>query len=150
MLINASREFQVQIDGTVLAPSKVGSWPKSGLFQWINFKWLHNFTIQGSGTVDGQGSNWWSSTTTAASQSKHIKVSIHHSNFFFIKILQKHMLQLANLSVMYLRLAKEVKAHSRYQTHSKIHLISSYILARAKYIYLSVTYCSRLSRFCSP
>ena len=48
-----------QVDGAVLAPTKVSSWPKSSLFQWLNFKWLHNFTIQGSGTVDGMGFNWW-------------------------------------------------------------------------------------------
>lgn len=53
----------LQIDGAVLAPPKVSSWPKSSLFQWLNFKWLHNFTIQGSGTVDGQGFNWWTLST---------------------------------------------------------------------------------------
>ncbi|KAF6157418.1 hypothetical protein GIB67_004356 [Kingdonia uniflora] len=49
----------LQIDGTLLASRNVDSWPKSSLFQWINFKWISNFTIQGSGTVDGQGSAWW-------------------------------------------------------------------------------------------
>ncbi|XWS34755.1 hypothetical protein CRYUN_Cryun21dG0064700 [Craigia yunnanensis] len=49
----------LQIRGALLAPPKVGSWPKSSRFQWINFKWIHNFTIQGSGVVDGQGSQWW-------------------------------------------------------------------------------------------
>ncbi|XP_004489794.1 probable polygalacturonase At1g80170 [Cicer arietinum] len=52
-------DLTLQIDGIVLAPSEVSSWPKSSLFQWINFKWVQNFTIKGSGTVDGQGSNWW-------------------------------------------------------------------------------------------
>lgn len=52
----------IQIDGTLLAPPKIGSWPKSSLYQWINFKWIQNFTIQGEGTADGQGSNWWSSS----------------------------------------------------------------------------------------
>jgi galacturan 1,4-alpha-galacturonidase len=52
----------LQIDGTILAPPEVSSWPKSSLFQWINFKWVQNFTIKGYGTIDGQGSNWWSST----------------------------------------------------------------------------------------
>lgn len=51
-----------QIDGTLLAPPKIGSWPKSSLYQWINFKWLQNFTIRGTGTADGQGSNWWCSS----------------------------------------------------------------------------------------
>ncbi|XP_076946807.1 polygalacturonase At1g48100-like [Bidens hawaiensis] len=49
----------IQIDGTLLAPSKVGSWSKSNLYQWINIKWVQNITIQGSGTIDGQGCNWW-------------------------------------------------------------------------------------------
>ncbi|XP_071709312.1 probable polygalacturonase At1g80170, partial [Rutidosis leptorrhynchoides] len=57
----------LQIDGALLAPSKIGSWSKSNLFQWINFKWVHNLTIQGSGTIDGQGSNWW-----APVKSKHV------------------------------------------------------------------------------
>uniref|UniRef100_A0A803PGM8 Polygalacturonase n=1 Tax=Cannabis sativa TaxID=3483 RepID=A0A803PGM8_CANSA len=48
-----------QIDGTLLAPPKIGSWQKYNLFQWIYFKWINNFTIQGTGVVDGQGSNWW-------------------------------------------------------------------------------------------
>ncbi|KAL7110328.1 hypothetical protein ACP275_05G018400 [Erythranthe tilingii] len=52
----------LQIDGTLLAPPKIGSWAKSNLYQWMNFKWLQNFTIQGTGTVDGQGSNWWCSS----------------------------------------------------------------------------------------
>ncbi|KAI3435193.1 uncharacterized protein J3R85_006431, partial [Psidium guajava] len=50
----------LQIDGIVQAPPKVGSWKKSSLFQWLNFKWVQNFTVQGTGTVDGQGAEWWS------------------------------------------------------------------------------------------
>ncbi|KAM1065751.1 hypothetical protein ACFX13_021567 [Malus domestica] len=53
-------DLVLQIDGTLLAPSKVGSWPDSGLLQWINLKYVHNFTIQGTGSVDGQGFDWWS------------------------------------------------------------------------------------------
>ncbi|KAK7309716.1 hypothetical protein RJT34_06669 [Clitoria ternatea] len=55
-------DLTLQIDGTLLAPPDASSWPKSSLFQWINFKWVQNFTIKGSGTVDGQGYNWWSSS----------------------------------------------------------------------------------------
>ncbi|XP_060669690.1 polygalacturonase At1g48100 [Ziziphus jujuba] len=64
----------LQIDGTLLAPPNVGSWPKSSLFQWINFKWVQNFTIKGTGIVDGQGYSWWkySSIYFLQKNSKHI------------------------------------------------------------------------------
>ncbi|KAH9627209.1 hypothetical protein KSS87_020755, partial [Heliosperma pusillum] len=59
-------QIALQIDGTILAPPEVSSWAKSDLFQWINIKWVQNFTIQGSGVVNGQGSKWWSSSQTTA------------------------------------------------------------------------------------
>ncbi|OWM76086.1 hypothetical protein CDL15_Pgr009732 [Punica granatum] len=62
------------IDGTLLAPPKVGSWPKSSWFQWLNFKWVQNFTIRGTGMVDGQGSNWWS----LSDQVQHIQRKLKH------------------------------------------------------------------------
>ncbi|KAL0372366.1 UNVERIFIED_CONTAM: Polygalacturonase [Sesamum calycinum] len=62
----------LQIDGTLLAPPKIGSWPKaSSYINGINFKWLQNFTVQGAGTADGQGSNWWSSSQN--DQKKRVK-----------------------------------------------------------------------------
>ncbi|KAM7251713.1 hypothetical protein ACFE04_023596 [Oxalis oulophora] len=67
-------QLVLQIDGSLLAPPKVSSWSKSSLFQWINFKWVSNFTIQGSGMVDGQGSDWWTTSQIYSIQknSKHI------------------------------------------------------------------------------
>ncbi|XP_042020043.1 polygalacturonase At1g48100-like isoform X1 [Salvia splendens] len=62
----------LQIDGTLLAPSKIWSSPKSSLYQWMNFKWLQNFTIKGAGTVDGQGSNWWASSQPNQKKAKRI------------------------------------------------------------------------------
>ncbi|KAI5352292.1 hypothetical protein L3X38_005183 [Prunus dulcis] len=62
-------DLVLQIDGTLLAPSKASTWPESSLFQWINFKYARNFTIQGTGIVDGQGSDWWNSS--AHKRSKH-------------------------------------------------------------------------------
>ncbi|KAK1297804.1 hypothetical protein QJS10_CPB14g00086 [Acorus calamus] len=60
----------LQIDGIVLAPQTIGAWPKFNTYQWINFKWLQNFTIQGSGTVDGHGSSWWNLSQTHHNQKK--------------------------------------------------------------------------------
>ncbi|EFH51585.1 hypothetical protein ARALYDRAFT_484425 [Arabidopsis lyrata subsp. lyrata] len=56
-------ETVVQIEGTLVAPEKIGSWPKSSLFQWLNIKWVSHVTIQGSGTLNGRGSNWWNLDT---------------------------------------------------------------------------------------
>ncbi|KAG6529990.1 polygalacturonase At1g48100-like [Zingiber officinale] len=49
----------LQIDGTLVAPPAVA---KSKRLQWINIKWLHDFTLQGSGSVDGQGFVLWNSS----------------------------------------------------------------------------------------
>ncbi|XP_008657773.1 polygalacturonase At1g48100 [Zea mays] len=49
-----SAKLTLQIDGTVLAPPEMGSWPKPRRpLQWLNFKWLQGFSIQGTGAVDG-------------------------------------------------------------------------------------------------
>ncbi|KAI4328199.1 hypothetical protein L6164_020573 [Bauhinia variegata] len=63
----------LQIDGTLLAPPETHSWTRLTLFQWINFKWVHNFTIKGSGTVNGQGSNWWSTSQVYYMQKRNSK-----------------------------------------------------------------------------
>ncbi|CAI9092967.1 OLC1v1028353C2 [Oldenlandia corymbosa var. corymbosa] len=58
-----------EIDGTILAPAKVWSGPTDVMYQWINLKWVQNFTIRGSGTVDGQGCEWWN---LASSSHRHL------------------------------------------------------------------------------
>ncbi|KAH9303717.1 hypothetical protein KI387_008121, partial [Taxus chinensis] len=47
-----------QIQGTIIAPTSPRTW-NDGLLQWIQFIKLNGITIQGSGTIDGQGSVWW-------------------------------------------------------------------------------------------
>ncbi|XP_015696450.2 polygalacturonase At1g48100-like [Oryza brachyantha] len=51
-------KLTLQIDGDVLAPPGMGYWPRARRpLQWLNFKWLNGFTIQGTGTVDGQSTS---------------------------------------------------------------------------------------------
>ncbi|XP_073115398.1 polygalacturonase At1g48100 [Elaeis guineensis] len=67
--------LNLQIDGDIIAPTGVAAWPKSNLFQWMNLKWLNDFTIQGRGTFDGQGSTFWN-----FSQSRHTQKEIKHQS----------------------------------------------------------------------
>ncbi|KAF3323020.1 polygalacturonase [Carex littledalei] len=46
------------IDGTILAALTMKTNLKLNIFQWLNFKWLTGFTIRGSGTVNGQWSQF--------------------------------------------------------------------------------------------
>ncbi|KAJ0989075.1 hypothetical protein J5N97_007431 [Dioscorea zingiberensis] len=50
-----------QLDGTIIAPTSSKAW-SSGLLQWLEFTKLRGITIQGSGTIEGQGNAWWSSS----------------------------------------------------------------------------------------
>ncbi|KAI0516156.1 hypothetical protein KFK09_008828 [Dendrobium nobile] len=52
-------DLVLKIDGTLLAPTST-AWSTSARYQWLNLKWLSSFTIQGSGSLNGQGSSWWS------------------------------------------------------------------------------------------
>ncbi|XP_010925884.1 polygalacturonase At1g48100 [Elaeis guineensis] len=47
-----------QLDGTIIAPTSSTAWG-SGLLQWLEFTKLRGITIQGSGTIEGRGSIWW-------------------------------------------------------------------------------------------
>ncbi|CAN6216917.1 unnamed protein product [Urochloa humidicola] len=49
-----------QVDGTILADAGSTAWRSGVVMQWLEFKNVRGFTIQGCGTVDGQGSHWWS------------------------------------------------------------------------------------------
>ncbi|CAM8906145.1 unnamed protein product [Rhodiola kirilowii] len=52
-----------QLDGKIIAPKSFNSW-KSGILKWIEFTKLKGITIQGVGTIDGQGSVWWTTSKT--------------------------------------------------------------------------------------
>ncbi|KAK3028213.1 hypothetical protein RJ639_039496 [Escallonia herrerae] len=94
-----------QIDGTLLAPQD--AWPRSSFFQWINIKWVHNFTIQGMGTADGQGSHWWASSQTAYSQVRIIEITgselVEHRafNHFYSFTMQKRSTHIALLRIYF-------------------------------------------------
>ncbi|KAK6912206.1 Glycoside hydrolase, family 28 [Dillenia turbinata] len=51
---------QVQIEGTIKAPSEVSAWEGLDNGKWILFKDLKSgLNIYGSGSVDGSGKAWW-------------------------------------------------------------------------------------------
>ncbi|XP_025812851.1 polygalacturonase At1g48100-like [Panicum hallii] len=54
-----------QVDGTILAHTGSTAWRSGVLTQWLEFKNVRGLTIQGRGTVDGQGSHWWSGGSVA-------------------------------------------------------------------------------------
>ncbi|CAM0881824.1 unnamed protein product [Alopecurus aequalis] len=47
-----------QLEGTILAPTNAKAWG-SGLLQWLEFTKLNGLSIQGSGTINGRGQQWW-------------------------------------------------------------------------------------------
>ncbi|KAJ0985862.1 hypothetical protein J5N97_004218 [Dioscorea zingiberensis] len=50
-----------QLDGKIIAPTSPKAWG-SGLLQWLEFTKLRGITIRGNGTIEGQGSVWWTNT----------------------------------------------------------------------------------------
>ncbi|GMJ04193.1 hypothetical protein like AT1G70500 [Hibiscus trionum] len=55
-----SNNITFQIDGKLIAPSEPSAWEcKRNCHHWTGFKNLDGLSIQGSGTINGQGSKWW-------------------------------------------------------------------------------------------
>ncbi|XP_010051184.2 probable polygalacturonase At3g15720 [Eucalyptus grandis] len=54
-----SSSINVQIDGTLVAPSSLSGWKGCSSGRWLNFQDVANLNVKGSGQVDGQGSLWW-------------------------------------------------------------------------------------------
>ncbi|KAK2374389.1 galacturonan 1,4-alpha-galacturonidase [Trifolium repens] len=93
-------DLTLQIDGTILAPPEVSSWPKSSLFQWINFKWVQNFTIKGYGTIDGQGSNWWSSSELFDIQKKTHSKQIPSMKPTAIRFYSSNLIKIRDIKII--------------------------------------------------
>ncbi|XP_039808191.1 polygalacturonase At1g48100-like [Panicum virgatum] len=67
-----STRLTLQVDGTLLAPPDMDSWPRSRRpLQWLNFKWLNGFTVQGAGTVDGQSITSLHDSSSPANAPQH-------------------------------------------------------------------------------
>ncbi|CAA0820190.1 Pectin lyase-like superfamily protein [Striga hermonthica] len=47
-----------QLNGNLLASTSSSAW-KGNLLQWLNFRYVTDLRIQGTGRIDGQGLAWW-------------------------------------------------------------------------------------------
>ncbi|XWS30279.1 hypothetical protein CRYUN_Cryun24cG0103100 [Craigia yunnanensis] len=58
---NNSTNITFQIDGNIIAPSNPFAWKCNDrkCHQWITFENFDGLFIQGSGTINGQGKEWW-------------------------------------------------------------------------------------------
>ncbi|KAK1551336.1 hypothetical protein Q3G72_034095 [Acer saccharum] len=54
-----SQNVKVQILGKIVAPASVEDWTDCKSESWLSFYDVHGLIMQGSGTIDGQGSAWW-------------------------------------------------------------------------------------------
>lgn len=67
----------LQLDGMIIAPTDAKRWG-SGLLWWIEFSKLQGISIQGSGTIEGQGSVWWTTMESDVDPVSHINIYLHH------------------------------------------------------------------------
>ncbi|CAN8233395.1 unnamed protein product [Cochlearia groenlandica] len=52
----------LQISGTIIAPNDPHAWIGLNLRKWIYFHGVSRFTVEGGGTVNGMGQEWWSTS----------------------------------------------------------------------------------------
>nr|GMC72068.1 O-fucosyltransferase 23-like [Ipomoea batatas] len=54
-----SQKIYFMISGEIIAPSSMGTWKGRDASEWVVFRDVKGLTIDGSGTIDGQGKPWW-------------------------------------------------------------------------------------------
>ncbi|KAK9683602.1 hypothetical protein RND81_10G152200 [Saponaria officinalis] len=54
-----SNNINIQIMGTIVAPSNGKNWKNCNDNCWLVFTNIHNLSLYGSGAIDGKGSFWW-------------------------------------------------------------------------------------------
>ncbi|CAN0901931.1 Probable polygalacturonase At3g15720 [Linum grandiflorum] len=54
-----SPKLQIELQGTIIAPGSVKAYKDEKKKKWIQISYVNGLTIQGGGTIDGQGAIWW-------------------------------------------------------------------------------------------
>ncbi|KAM5579171.1 putative polygalacturonase [Rosa sericea] len=67
---NSNDGIRVEILGKIVAPKNPDEW-KGCVESWLSFGNLSNLIINGTGEINGQGSLWWSNTTTQPNKALH-------------------------------------------------------------------------------
>ncbi|KAJ4826567.1 hypothetical protein Tsubulata_008516, partial [Turnera subulata] len=49
----------IQVSGKIIAPSTISGWGSCKSDYWLCFRGINGLSLDGSGSIDGQGSAWW-------------------------------------------------------------------------------------------
>ncbi|KAJ7558225.1 hypothetical protein O6H91_04G029400 [Diphasiastrum complanatum] len=51
--------LSLNVEGIIIAPQSLSYWSGLNAHRWLEFRLLDGFTLEGNGTIDGQGQEWW-------------------------------------------------------------------------------------------
>ncbi|GFZ08365.1 pectin lyase-like superfamily protein [Actinidia rufa] len=83
--------IQIQISGTLVAPSKTNGWSNCQGNTWIYFSAVDGLSLQGNGEINGQGSRWWKKDT-------YVDDDQYFNNYGALRFHKCNGLQLSGLS----------------------------------------------------
>ncbi|XP_066309009.1 polygalacturonase At1g48100-like [Miscanthus floridulus] len=104
-----STKLTLQIDGTVLAPPEMGSWPKPSR----PLQWLQDFSILGAGTVDGQSIT---SLQSASSPANTSQASTGHWHSPGVKPTLIRFYSSFNVTVRNIRITNSPQCHLKFDS----------------------------------
>lgn len=84
----------VELAGTLIAPSEPHTWNKSNSNAWLHFSHMNDLTVEGGGTIDGQGQQWW------AQSCKTKKTNKCHDAPTALRFTAVHNLKVRNLQTV--------------------------------------------------
>ena len=76
----------MQVSGEVAGPSTLLEWNKASV--WLDFQYVDNLTIYGTGRIGGQGSIWWDCKRNRKPVSNQPPSSVSFIAYFLFNTLQ--------------------------------------------------------------
>ncbi|XP_075663622.1 putative polygalacturonase At1g80170 [Castanea sativa] len=103
----------IQISGTIVAPEDPDAWQGLSLRKWLYFDGVNHLTIEGGGTIDGMGQEWWarSCKTNSTNPCTHAPTAITFHSCKYLNVKNLMVLNSQQMHISFTKCLRVVVSH---------------------------------------
>lgn len=103
----------IQISGTIVAPEDPDAWQDLSHRKWLYFQGVNHLTIEGGGTINGMGQEWWarSCKTNSTNPCKHAPTAITFHRCKYVNVKNLMVLDSQQMHISFTKCLRVVASH---------------------------------------